>query len=153
MEQPLINHSPDLLRLFEDGFDLEIKEEYLLVHNIPYVNHDSKVRQGTLACSLTLATPVRAGQPPDHTAWFIGEVPSLADGRPYTAIINHSVRSKLTENIWGDHFFSSKPPGNVYPDYYQKVRTYAEILCSQARMIDPVVSYKPNKKKEEKINE
>jgi hypothetical protein len=152
MDQPLINLSPDLFRLQQEGFELEIKEGYLLVHKIPYVNPKAEIRFGTLLFALTLATTTRTGQPPDHTAWFIGEIPSLSDGRPYTAITNHSNRTKLTETIWGDHYFSSKPPGNLYPDYYQKVWTYAEILCAQAHMIDPSVTYKPNKKKEESIH-
>jgi hypothetical protein len=147
MEQQLINHSPDLSRLCEEGFDLEISGGQLLVHHIPYVNADKKVKLGTLVCSLTLATTTRVGKPPDHTAYFIGEMPCQANGTSMTAsIVNHSTRTQIAENLWGDHYFSSRPACGFYDDYYQKARTYAEILCSQARVIDPTVTYRPHKK-------
>jgi hypothetical protein len=147
MEQQLINHSPDLFRLYEEGFDLEIRGGQLIVHHVPYVTAEKKVKLGTLVCSLTLTTPTRAGKPPDHTVYFIGEMPYLANGTSMAAsIVCHSTRTQIAEDLWGDHYFSSKPACGFYEDYYQKARTYAEILCAQARVIDPTVTYRPNKK-------
>ena len=55
MSQQLISLSPDLQRLRDDGFDLEIKSGYLLVKNVPYVNSRKEVSFGTLVSELTLA--------------------------------------------------------------------------------------------------
>jgi hypothetical protein len=46
-----------------------------------------------------------------------------------------------------NHFFSSKPKAGNYANYYDKIRTYAEILSSQAMAIDKSVTAKPNRKK------
>jgi len=64
-----------------------------------------------------------------------------------TAILNNSNRQQLTESIVVDHYFSSKPASGNYADYYDKVKTYSEILSAQAKVIDPTVTCKPNSKK------
>jgi biotin operon repressor len=38
MSRKPINRSPDLLKLQEEGYDLEIRSGYLLVKGVPYVN-------------------------------------------------------------------------------------------------------------------
>jgi len=40
-----------------------------------------------------------------------------------------------------NHSFSNKPPEG-YPDYYEKVNTYAELISSPARSIDPTATAK-----------
>jgi len=38
MLAPLINHSPDLKRLQDEGYKLELRDGHQLVHRIPYVS-------------------------------------------------------------------------------------------------------------------
>ncbi len=38
MSRQLISRSPDLQRLEDEGYDLEIRSGYLLVKDVPYVN-------------------------------------------------------------------------------------------------------------------
>lgn len=118
----------------------------MLVHHLPYLNPNREVKLGTLVCVLTLASPTRTGSPPDHTAYFIGEMPCYEDGAPITAIVNNSNAQRLTERILINHYFSSKPISGNYPDYYEKVRTYAEILLAPAYYIDGVATARPNRK-------
>lgn len=143
MQQELINHSPDLKKLLDGGYEFEVIGGHLIVHHIPYLNSAKVIKYGTLVCILTLASPTRTGQPPDHTIYFCGETPCDANGMPLTSIINNSNNQQLTSTILANHYFSSKPPSGNYPDYYEKIRTYSEILCSQARAIDNSVTYKP----------
>lgn len=144
MQPQLLNHSPDLLKLWESGYDMEIKgDQHLLVHQIPYVNASKEIKYGTLVCILTLATPFRVGIPPDHTAYFIGEAPCNKDGVTLNGVINNSITLNLTNDIIVNHYFSSRPITGKYPDYYEKVRTYSEILCAQAMAIDTSVTSKP----------
>ena len=110
MQQQLINHSSDLKQLADEGYNLEvIGGQHLVVHHIPYLTAKCQVKYGTLVSTLTLATPSRVGPPPDHTMYFIGELPYNADGTPLTAIVNSSMRQQLTTTISVDHYFSSKP--------------------------------------------
>jgi hypothetical protein len=144
MQPQLIGHSPDLLKLWEAGYDMEIKgDQHLLVHQIPYVNSLKEIKYGTLVCVLTLATPFRVGTPPDHTIYFVGETPCDKDGVTLNAIINNSGTQNLANEIVINHYFSSRPIRGNYPDYYEKVRTYSEILYVQAKAIDNSVTSKP----------
>lgn len=140
MLQQLISHSPDLKRLVDEGFQVTVSElgGHLIVRQVPYLNPELKVEFGVLVAVLNLASPSRVGSPPDHTIYFQGKTPYNADGTPLLAIINNSNKA----NVGGvdiDHYFSSKPPAGNYKDYYDKFRTYAEILGSQARVINPAV--------------
>lgn len=147
MQQQLINLSPDLLKLQEEGYQLEINGGYLIVHHIPYVNKIGEVKYGMFVCLLTLSGPNRVGIPKDHTIYFKGEVPCDSDSIPLNSIINNSQNVQLTENILVNHYFSSKPLSGKYSNYYEKIRTYSEILSSQAKAIDSLATSKPNRKK------
>lgn len=147
MQQQLINHSPDLKRLMDEGYEFEIKGGHLVTHHIPYVTTVREIKYGTLVCVLTLATPTRTGRPPDHTIYFSGETPCHADGTPLNEIINNSRRQQLTESIVANHYFSSKPKSGNYENYYDKIRTYSEILSAQAKALDSSVTTRPNSKK------
>lgn len=48
MSHPLVSRSPDLARLRDEGFDLEIRSNYLLVKHVPYVTSAREVAYGTI---------------------------------------------------------------------------------------------------------
>jgi hypothetical protein len=146
MQLPLISHSPDLNKLNEEGYQLEIDGGYLLVHHIPYLNVANEIKYGVIVCVLNLVNPNLTGMPPDHTVYFIGDTPYNSLRQPLNAIINNSAVQQLTPNIVINHFFSSKPASGRYPNYYEKIRTYAEILSSHAQAVDSTVSSRPGKK-------
>jgi hypothetical protein len=147
MQQLQISHSADLQKIQGEGFDVEISGgKYLLVHHIPYVTSKKEIKYGTLVCILNLIGTLRLSPPSDHTIYFQGETPCNSDGVVLTAIINNSNRQQLTEVIIVNHYFSSKPKSGKYPSYYEKVRTYSEILLAQAIAIDPSVTSRPNRK-------
>jgi hypothetical protein len=148
MLQQLINHSPDIKHLLDDGFDVAITESggHILVRQIPYLNLALEVKYGTMFCPLTRLTPNKAGKPDNHTMHFIGEAPTHANGIRMDAIINNSNRTIIAENLVADHFFSSRPITGDYIDYYEKFRTYAQILHGEVLKIDKSVTYTPLKK-------
>lgn len=148
MQPQLISHSPDLTRLLNEGYEFEIiNGQHLVVHHIPYVNPARQVKFGSIVCVLTLASPSRTARPPDHTAYFIGETPCEADGVPLMSIIHNSQVQALTTGLLVNHYFSSKPACGYYDSYYDKIRTYAEILCAQAQAIDNTVTTRPKRQK------
>lgn len=148
MQQQLINLNPDLKRLADEGYDLEvINGGRLLVHHIPYVTSTKAVKYGTIVCLMPMPTTTTIGAPTDHTVHFCGEKPCDSEGNELTALINNSNGEDLTPTLHVDHYFSSKPASGRYKDHYEKIRTYSEILASQARAIDSFATSKPNRKK------
>lgn len=146
MQQQLINLNPDLNRLQEEGYDIEVKGGHLVVRQIPYATPSKSVGLGMLICVLNYASPTKISTPPDHTIFFNGETPCKANGQALDAIINNSNRQQLTNELLVTHYFSSKPLSGNYPNYYEKIRTYAEILSIHAKAIDSTVTTKPFKK-------
>src|SRR6266545_654721 len=134
MSRELISRSPDLKRLQDDGYDIEVRGAYLLVNHVPYVNGNRQVNFGVLVSALELSGDVTI-KPTDHVAMFAGETPCDQEGEPLVRILNASDRRDLGDGITIDHTFSSKPTGG-YADYYDKMTTYINILAGQAQAID-----------------
>jgi hypothetical protein len=141
MSHKLINHSPDLNRLREDGYFVQIQGGLLLLREIPYVNAQRQVRTGTLISTLNLAGDVTqyAG---DHVASFDGEFPCNADGTPIHQISHQSSDMDLGHGVMAKHSFSSKPASG-YTDYHHKMSTYASIISAAAAVLQLGVSPKP----------
>jgi len=152
MQQQLINLNPDLNHLQIDGYDLVVNGGYLLVRQIPYVTPSKQVDYGTLICVMTLASPTKVSPPKDHTIYFCGETPCNSNGVALDSIINNNQRQQLTTEILATHYFSSRPLSGNYPNYFEKIRTYAEILSIHAKAIDGTITTKPNKQKQKNEN-
>lgn len=128
MSQKLISRSADLLRLRQDGYCIETRGGYLLVHNVPYLDHHKEVQSGTLVATLVLAGDDVA-KPGTHTIHFIGAYPHNADGTPIEKFRCNSETKTLCEGVTVNHQFSAKPqPEGRYEDYYHQVSTYCLIL-------------------------
>jgi len=138
MSQQLINRSPDLLRLRNEGYNIEIRAGHLLVRDIPYVNSKREIKFGVLVTELKLAGDVTT-IPDNHVAMFSGEHPCHKDGSEITRIKHTSDRKQIDSDFAVDHSFSSKPSGG-YKDYYEKMITYIAIISSPAQSIDPNVT-------------
>ena len=138
MLQKLINHSPDLKKLRDRGFDIEIKAAHLLVKDVPYVDSEGKVRRGILVSTLRLSAD-RTLKPDTHVVLFVGDHPCNEDGSKLSAIAHSSKTQNLADGLIVQHSFSSKPAGG-YQDYYEKMVTYVRIISGPARAIDPDVT-------------
>jgi len=138
MSAQLINRSPDLRRLREEGHDIAIVADHLVVRSIPYVDAGRNIRLGSLVSELTLADD-RATKPGTHVMHFIGEYPCDADGQRIEKIFNQTSSRDLGAGLVIEHSFSSKPPEG-YPDYYEKVSAYIAMLANPAQAIDPSVT-------------
>lgn len=141
MLQLLINHSPDLKRLQDDGYELEVKGGYLLIHQIPYVTNQREVKRGVLVSELSLANNITTTSPSTHVINFIGEYPCNNDGSIIGAIQHASHNQDLGNGIVINHSFSNKPQ-NGYPNYYEKVSTYAKIISAPAKSLDATLTEK-----------
>ena len=142
MLHQLFAHSPDLRELRNEGYDLEIRSNHLLVKDVPYVNSRKEVKRGILVMPITLAGNATT-RPSDHVAHFSGDYPCKADGTTLEHIRNVSGERMLAPGVTIQHTFSAKPmPKGNYDDYYDKVTTYVRILSGPAWSIDPAVTAK-----------
>lgn len=139
MSQKLVGLNPDLLRLRNEGYNVAVRDGYLVVADIPYVNAQKQVQRGILVSELTLLDN-RTQKPSTHVIRFGGDYPCTHQGEPIEAIRNQTQRQEIAPGLFVDHAFSSKPHSGGYNNYYEKIRTYADILVSPAQAIDPNAS-------------
>ena len=138
MSHPLISRSPDLKRLQDDGYEVEVRSDHLLLNHIPYVTENRNIKRGTLVSELTLAGDVTT-RPNTHVVMFVGDMPCDREGLPLVQILNSSKRRELAGGLVVDHCFSSKP-AEGYRDYYEKMTTYEGIVSGPAHSIDSSVT-------------
>jgi hypothetical protein len=138
MSHQLISLSPDLKRLREEGYFIQIRGGLLVMRDVPYVNSHRQVRFGTLISSLNVAGDVTR-TPDTHVAYFDGEFPCGSDGQPLHQIAHQSAAIDLGHGVSAKHSFSSKPASG-YTDYYHKMTTYAAILAGPAAVLKPGIS-------------
>src|SRR5579885_3239596 len=126
MFEQLVNHSPDLQRLRDEGYDIEIRSNYLLVKQVPYVTAERSVERGILVSELSTSGSITAPNP-YHVVWFVGSIPCDNHGRELNAIINQRGTLQVGQDLTASCMFSSKPPEG-YPDYYEKMTSYVNML-------------------------
>ena len=137
MSHKLISRSPDLKKLRDEGYDIEVRSTYLLMNSVPYVNSRKEVRYGTLVSELTLAGDMTT-RPGNHVAHFIGDFPCHKDGSEISRIKSSSGQRALAKDVVIHHSFSSRP-STGYANFYDKMTTYAAIIAGPAQAIDPSV--------------
>ena len=138
MSQKLISRSPDLKRLRDEGYFVQIRGGLLIVREVPYVDEQRQVRKGSLISSLTLTGNITT-RPDTHVVHFDGDYPCEPDGTPIQQIMHQSGDFDLGNGVAAKHMFSSKP-NDGYPDYYKKMTTYATILSGPATTLKPGVT-------------
>jgi ThiF family len=138
MSNTLIARSPDLRRLRNEGYNIEVREGFLILKDVPYMNNKREVLRGTLVSKLNLAGDV-TNAPDTHAAFFAGECPCDQNSAPLSKIITGSSRQELAPGVTVDHSFSAKPP-EPDPDYFEKMSRHVTILSGPARAISPGVT-------------
>lgn len=132
MSNSPISRNPDLQRLVEEGYEVEIVAGYLVIRNVPFVTVTRDVRRGILVSEFSEASPV----PGTHVIMFAGGMPCDKNGQVLDRVINSKGQQQITPDLIVECTFSSKPPEG-YPDYYKKIVSYVGILQNEAQAIDP----------------
>ncbi len=138
MSEQLVNRSPDLRRLQEEGYDIEVRSNCLLVKQVPYVTAGRMVERGILVSELSTSGSVTI-PPNTHVVSFVGSIPCDNHGRELDKIIHQRAAVPLGGDITASCTFSSKP-AEGYQDYYEKMTAYINILLGFARAIDPSIT-------------
>ena len=140
MSEQLISHSADLQRLRDEGYDIEIRSNYLLMKQVPYVTADKVVACGILVSELSTSGSTTI-TPNTHVVSFVGSIPCDNYGRELDTIIHQRGASPVCGDLTASCMFSRKPLEG-YPDYYEKMTGYSNILLGYAQAIDPSVTAK-----------
>ncbi|MBQ2655405.1 MAG: ThiF family adenylyltransferase [Erysipelotrichaceae bacterium] len=143
MSVAVINRNDDLLLLQNQGYELEVKEGYAIISNVPYLNHELSICYGVLVSPLHMIGDV-VKYDNQHTIYFSGEEPYRKNGERLDAIIHSSVDKSMV-GVHVNYMFSNKPLGG-YKDYYDKFTRYIEILSSEAEAVDNSVTARTFKK-------
>src|SRR5438132_4426265 len=122
-----------LRKLRDEGFDLAISANHLLVHDMPCATSAKSIAYGTLAMPLNMVGD-ELGPPPDHTAKFIGECPCTADGKPLV-IVTGGGSEDFGRGVIAFHQLSARPPERD-KNYYDKVNRYEHTIDDQTRVIE-----------------
>lgn len=142
MSQLLISLSPDLKKLRDEGYEVEILNGHLVLHHVPYVTSRSEIAYGKLAAPLTMAGDI-AGPPDNHIVKFQGEAPCSKNGAVLQQIIHTEGREQISPNFWTDRTFSNKPQGlSNFTNFYDKMVHYVTHLSGPAEALDPTVTAK-----------
>lgn len=135
-----IDPNTALNRLRQDGFEVDIREQHLLVHSIPYVTAKKVVRYATLACLYLkhgdqVVSP-NSGGGDNHQVWWTGEYPCYPSGTVLDLGTDPQQRDLLS-GFHVRHQFSNKPfDADGFPDHYAKVTHYIRLIQNQAKAID-----------------
>lgn len=135
-----VARSTDLQRLRAEGYEIEIRDNHLLVHHVPYVTPAREVAYGTMVSTLHLNDDQTLA-PDTHVVSFIGERPSRVDGSEVPNLLHQQGPIQLTTTITADFSFSNKPDAG-FPDYYEKMTSYVNILLGHALQLDPAATPK-----------
>lgn len=135
----LVDRSPDLAQLVADGYDLEIRDDNLLIHNVPYVNGDRQVEYGIFVSELS-TNAERTIAPGRHEVWVVGDVPHDHQGNKISIIADEN-RLDYGNGLVACCRLSGKPGGQMPVDYYQKISNYVDVLGRYARAIDPTATH------------
>ena len=137
MSHQLINRSPDLKKLLDDGYEIDIRSGHLVIYNVPYVNTHRQVRRGVLVSTLDSLAGDITTIPSTHVAMFAGEHPCDREGHELEKIKLESTQKVISEGLVVDHSFSRKPVDGPYKDYHHKMTTYVAIISNHAKTLDP----------------
>ena len=134
MSHLLKSPSNVLQRLENEEFEVKVcGGNLLVVLRIPYLNSRHEIKAGILAMPLQTSGDVIL-PPPNHTASWIGERPCNIDGSYIEGLVNGPNHKDLGYGLTQDYFLSCWPVKfkGQYPDYYEKVKTYCQVISTPA---------------------
>lgn len=134
MSQKLIDHSEDLKRIQNEGYEFEVINGYGIMSHIPYINSSGEIKLGKLVSNINFQGDI-AQYDQNHVINFSGEYPYRLDGNEITGI-KHNNNACVLAGISVNYQFSNKPDNN-YKDYYEKFTNYAKIISYPAIAKDP----------------
>lgn len=130
--------APDnaLATLQNDGYNVEVRDQHILLHDVPYVSANKHLGRGSLICTY-LRNGMSVIPPDNHQVWWTGDYPCFASGSPIEALRNEDCERDLFPGCHIKHRFSNKPNGcSNFTDHYTKLTHYVMLIQAQAKALD-----------------
>ena len=132
---------PAVLQLVDEGYTVQIEDQYLIVEHVPYVSAAGVVSRGALISAFR-EEEGRCMLDNDHTVWFTGAVPCGPDGR---SLANAMVADTSCLTVAGRQVqcrLSNKPDpiGSLLDNIYNKMTHYIRKLTGFAQAVEPGIS-------------
>jgi hypothetical protein len=124
------------------GFDVEVRQQHLLVHQVPYVSGAGEVKRGTVICKYVESggqlLPPNGNHGDSHQVWWQGEYPCYADRRRLAELENENNTQELFPGCTINFRFSNKPVGlEHFQTHVEKVMHYVNLIQAQAGVLEP----------------
>ncbi len=143
MSAAVLDHSPDLKRLQNEGYEIEINNSHCIIHNVPYLDEKLNIQKGILVSSIVVVGDTTKYNG-DHVIYFHGSMPYSNTGENLAAIVNSPCNKEMA-GVYVNYMFSNKP-AQGYKDYYDKITNYVNILTNEAQVIDASATAKTFKR-------
>lgn len=115
-----------------EGYSISVSDGYLVLDDVPYVDHTGMIQRAALITELSLAGETTV-KPSDHVVMFTGSHPFDSDGNPLTMGLGET--SQKVGDWQVQRSFSRKPPEG-YRDHHHKMTTYCRYISGPARVLD-----------------
>lgn len=132
----------DIQRLLDAEYQVTIEGNHLIVDNVPYISSERKVCRGALISAYTVVNG--ATDTGDHTVWFTGSMPYMADGTSLENAMHAGSAMPSPETVAGRTVFcrfSNYPDPEAQAlmrtDVFVKMTHYIRKLERFVAAIDP----------------
>lgn len=140
MLSELANHNEDIRRLIGRGYSLKLDSSYLVVRDIPYLDHERKLRIGAFVEKVEFINQVTIKPPQDHQIFFTG-TPHGVDGQPIPNLGGGTTSLVLTDPaIVVERRFSNKPREG-FASRFDKIESYVSIIAGPAMALHGATPY------------
>lgn len=131
----LVSHNEDLHRLVEKGYAIAFDGGYLIVRDIPYLNHERQLKIGAIVAKLEFVNESKVVQT-DHQVYFAGSHPHGLAGQPIANLGGGPTSLPLGEackDAVVERSFSNKPRvAGKFADHFEKIESYVAIISGPA---------------------
>lgn len=131
----LVSHNDDLQRLVDKGYAVAFDGGYLVVRDIPYLDHERQLKIGAIVAKLEFVNETKVVQT-DHQIYFAGSHPHGLDARPIANLGGGTTNLPLGEaskDIVVERSFSNKPRATgKFADHFEKIESYVAIISGPA---------------------
>ncbi len=135
----LISHNDDLQQIINAGYEIEIINSDVVIHNVPYVNAKKQILRGSIISHSTITGFKMT--PNDHQILWTEDYPCDHNGSQMNSLGGGANNEKIKEGLVAKHIFSQKPTeGGKYENYFKKIEHYVHLIENQARAIDDSVT-------------
>jgi hypothetical protein len=140
MLNTLASHNPDIRKLIERGYAVSIDSNNLVIRDVPYLDSKTDLQLGSFVSKLESINDNRVRMV-DHQIYFCGSHPCESDGKPIRNLGGGEMTMPLqSKDLVVQRSFSNRPP-NGFLDLFEKVETYATIICGPAMTLYKVNPY------------